>query len=419
MGKDVTYTGGKLHKGQQRIISDVTSNSVKYNIVNASRQSGKTYLLKQLVLYFAINNSKTVNLIVSPYDSQNLRIFNEISAAISSSGIIAKENRSDKIIQLINGSTLIFRSATNYDAIRGISADYIFTDEFAYFKKDAWNLAIRPCMAAKKHSKAFIFSTPRGKNEFYDMAMRGQSTLPENKNYNYYYMSYTENPLYDIEFVKDCKAHYPSAKFNQEFMGEFVDSSSVFDYIHCAVVDEYMERGKGMKYYAGLDLANKGDNTVLTILDEDGNVVKIYSITGVKWTQIVEEVVDILKQYDAHCIIEINSIGDVVYEMIEKEYYNISPIFTSNKSKQEYIEDLVYAFNAVDITIPTKNLCEDLHLELDVFEMGYSPKTRKTTYAARPGWHDDHIISLALANKARKDNETTGEYLINVGGEWL
>jgi len=414
---NIKCKGPKLHKGQQRIVNSIINTPSKYNIVNASRQSGKSFLLKQLVLYYALNNSKYDILIVSPLISQNLKIYDEIVNAIINSGVIKRNNRSEKQIELINGSKLSFKSAENYDGIRGGSHDVVFCDEFAYFKPDAWTLAIRPTMAAKKHSRAFLFSTPRGKNEFYDMSMRGQSDEETNKAYKYFYMSYKENPLYDLDFVNDCKLHYPSAKFQQEFEGLFIDSASVFEYNDCAIVDKYKEPEEGVVYYAGLDLARKKDKTVLTIMNDRGDVVMMHSIGGISWTKIVEGVVAILKKYNAHCIVEVNSIGDVVYEMIEKVYQNISPIFTSNSSKQEYIESLIYSFNAVEISIPTKGLNDNLHLELDVFEMTYSPKTRKVVYAARPGFHDDEIISLVLANKARKDRKSSGEYLIYVGGE--
>jgi len=411
--EDIIYKGSKLHKGQRRIIENLLNVKTKINVINASRQSGKTHMLQQLVLYYAINNPKTINLIVSPFNSQNLRIYSEIKAAIIESGVIQSDNKSDKIIHLINGSQLVFKSAENADAMRGISTDFLFADEFAFWKKDVWDLVVRPTLAAKKHSRAFLFSTPRGKNEFFDMANRGKSTTEDNKNYSYYYMNYSENPMYDLEFVEDARRHYPPAKFKQEFLGEFVDGGSVFsNYQKCAVITKYRKPEPNKTYFAGLDLANKQDRTVLTVMDNNGKVVMMYSNNKTEWKKIVSDVVKILREYSAHCIIETNSIGDVVYELIEDQYTKISPIFTSNSNKQEYIEELILGFNSMLLQIPNKDLNEELHLELDVFEMTYSSKTRKIVYSAREGFHDDTIISLALAYKSKLENKMSGNYVM-------
>lgn len=406
-----TYKGGKLHDGQKRIVKSIINSNNKYSAINASRQSGKTFLMKQLILYFAINNPKTTTLVISPYNAQNLRIYKELLSGIKNTNIVKQDNKSDKIIELINGSVIIFKSSENYDAIRGQSVDYLHMDEMAYFKKDAWDLAIRPTIAAKKHARVFAFSTPRGKNEFYDLCTRGWSDRPEDKQYKYYWMSYLENPLYDIDFVNDCKKYYPKAKFEQEFEGKFFQASSVFDYTHCAVLDQFEEPQKNVKYYAGLDLARKKDKSVLTIMDEDGIVVFIYEANGGKWKTIVDEVVRLLKLYNnASCLVEINSIGDVVFEMLTNEYSNLDSIYTNNKNKQKYIEELIYAFSNSEIAIPTNKLSPQLHLELDVFEMSFSEKTRQTVYRAREGFHDDFIISLSLVNKQKNENKLNNNY---------
>lgn len=413
--KSITYKGGKLHKGQKKIVKNILKTNNKFTIVNSSRQAGKSYMLIQLILYYAINYPKKNLLVISPFNSQNLKIFKDLLRGIESSGIVKSANKSEHIIELINGSQIIFKSTENFAAIRGITSDYVFCDEFAFFKKEAWEEAIQPTMTARKKSRAFIFSTPRGKNDFYKLAMLGMN--PNEKQYQYYFMSYKDNPYYDVSFVRNCKKHYPKDKYEQEFEGKFVDSSSVFDYEECAVIDAYMEPEEGMTYYAGLDLARKKDMTVLTIQDEDGNTVLIYAINGTKWSTIVTNVVQLLKKYNnAECLIEVNSIGDVVYELIAEEYEYITPIFTQNTNKQEYIEELIYAFNNVDITIPTKELLPELHLQLDVFEMSFSEKSRKTVYAARTGYHDDYIISLALANHHRFENEGGGDTSIYVDG---
>ena len=406
MANIVTYKGGRLHRGQIAIRDGIFKAKNKISIVNASRQSGKSFLLVQLLLFFAINEKNTI-LVVSAFNSQNLKILDEICYYLDlQSKLIVKKNRTDKQIVLVNGTIINFRSAESPDAIRGGSYNIVFCDEMAFYKKNVWKSVIAPTMVSRIGSRAFLFSTPRGKNEFYDICMRGKSSKEEDKEYAYYFMSYKDNPFSDLEYIKDCKDNYPEALFNQEFEGEFVDGASVFELNGCDVIEEWLQPIEGMNYYAGLDLANKIDKTVLTILDEDGNTVFIRAINKTKWQNIVSIILEDLRRYnDAYCVVEVNNIGDVVYDLLEAEYYNISPIYSSNQSKQIYIEELIGSINELSILLPTDTLCPDLHSELDTFELSFSPKTRRIVYAARQGFHDDHVISLAIANHNYRSNK--------------
>jgi hypothetical protein len=402
------YKGARLHDGQKRIIKNLIAGNEKINCINAARQSGKSFMLQQLLLYFSLNEKCDI-LVVSPINSQNLKIYDSVFNALFKSGVIIHSNRTEKTLRMINNSVIYFKSAENYDNIRSGTYKYVFCDEFAFFKKDAWVDAINPTMAAKKGSRAFLFSTPRGKNNFWEYCVLGQNT--EELNYSYNYMSYLENPHMDLEFVEECKKRYPPAKFDQEFMGAFIDSATVFDgFESCATINNFEKPIAGKKYYAGIDLANKVDRTVVTIIDENGRVVYIYSVHHSSWKVIVEKILKILTEYnDPDTLVEINSIGDVIFEMLSDKYNNLFPIFTANNNKQIYIEDLIKEFSDKTISIPIRKCCEYLHEELDTFEMNYSPKSRKIIYSARVGFHDDHVISLALANKSRKDNKYVNE----------
>ncbi|MBQ1183051.1 MAG: hypothetical protein IIX60_01240, partial [Clostridia bacterium] len=65
------------------------------------------------------------------------------------------------------------------------------------------------------------------------------------------------------------------------------------------------------------------------------------------------------------------------------------------------------AFENKEIIIP-----DDLTLtdELDAFEVSYSMKNHAVTYGARLGHHDDTVMSLAIANWARRTQAQSGVY---------
>jgi hypothetical protein len=49
------------------------------------------------------------------------------------------------------------------------------------------------------------------------------------------------------------------------------------------------------------------------------------------------------------------------------------------------------------LLLPTRELFEPLDTELRVFTFEYSTKSRKIKYFSPPGFHDDCIMSLAMA----------------------
>jgi len=76
------------------------------------------------------------------------------------------------------------------------------------------------------------------------------------------------------------------------------------------------------------------------------------------------------------------------------------------------IEDLIMGMNENKIKLPSQTLNADLYKELSVFTYEYSPKTRRVKYGAPSGFHDDCVISLALAYHSFKTKINYGKYVI-------
>jgi hypothetical protein len=98
--------------------------------------------------------------------------------------------------------------------------------------------------------------------------------------------------------------------------------------------------------------------------------------------------------------------------MIAKEWQDVHPFQTTSKSKTEIIEGLILDVNEANIQIPSKGLWPYLYDELTVFTYDYNPKTRSIKYGHPSGFHDDTVISLALANYSRKQMKSYGQYVV-------
>ena len=409
-----TYTGFSPTPQQQLVIDKVLNTDAKYITTVSPRQAGKTMLSINMMLYFAINFPNTVTCFISPIYSQARKVMEEMYDAIKDSDIIERVNFSQFEIKLKTGSKVLFKSAEREDSLRGYTFDFLIIDEASYIKESAWKRAIQPTVFIKG-KKVLLFSTPRGRDWFYNIHKMGED--PEFKQYSSCRMSYEGNPYVNIEEIESAKKALPEAIFRAEYLGEFLEGeSSVFTNFNNNIFDRY-PRPQG-QIFAGLDTGQSSDYTVATFIDSTGKIIDIYRDNKKTYEQMTNEVLTRVKKYNANLLVETNSIGGPVFESLKKQWNNTHPFNTSNSSKREIIETLILGFNEGSLSIPSIELNPDLHHELEVFEMTYNPKTRTVQYSARTPFHDDMIMSLAIANYNRLQNKTYGQYAVTGSGRY-
>ena len=73
-------------------------------------------------------------------------------------------------------------------------------------------------------------------------------------------------------------------------------------------------------------------------MDAKGQVVDIYRDNLQDWSKMVEQMLVRIRKWNATVAVEVNSIGDVIFEQIKKQYQNTHPFVTSNKSKNDIIK---------------------------------------------------------------------------------
>jgi hypothetical protein len=394
------------HTKQKEIIDGILNTDIKYHIISLGRQSGKSLMGMNLMLYWAINNRPCKILWVSPVYSQTNKVQKELNEAIKNSNIVETCNYSESYIKLRTGSEIYFRSAERFDNIRGYTFDYAIIDEAAYIKEEAWTTAIKPTLAVRG-KKVLFLSTPKGKNWFYNLYQIGLSD--DNTNYKSYKGSSYDTPFINDEEIEDAKKTLPKNIFRQEYLAEFLEGGGeVFSNIDNNTYDQWPTTYD--KIYCGIDLGKQEDYTVATFVDKNGNTVEIYRNNRTEWNTLINDLSALINKYNATTLIEVNSIGDVIYEQLKKKVKSIEPFVTSNKSKLEIIEGLILDFNENNIKIPSKKLFSPLYDELGYFTYEYNPKSRSIKYGHPNGLHDDCIISLALANYCRKTQSTKGTY---------
>lgn len=402
------YQGFTPHIKQRGMIQGILNSESKYHVACVGRQFGKSLMAINLSLYWMINDGPCKVLWVSPVYSQSNKVQKEMMQAIGASGIVKNCNYSENYITLKNGSEIIFRSAEKYDNIRGMTVDYGVLDEASFMKEDAWKEAIRPVFMVRGKKVLFI-STPKGKNWFYELFQLAQS-----KDYPQY-VSYTgssyDTPYIDSQEIEDAKKTLPENVFQQEYLAKFIDSGGeVFTNLDKNLFASYS--APAGKVYCGVDLGKQEDYTVATFIDNNGKVIDIYRANAQEWTKMTDEILQRIRKYSATTMVEVNSIGDVIYEQIKRQWQDTHPFITTSKSKNEIIEGLILDVNETNVMIPDSQLFPWLLNELEVFTYDYNPKTRSIRYGHPTGLHDDCVISLAIANYNRKQNRSLGTYAV-------
>jgi len=395
----------KPHPKQKEIHELINNGKEKYYCVAIGRQFGKTLLAENQALYWAINNNKVLVGWVSPVYSQCKKVYGEIHNAIVGTPYLAECNKSDLIINLVNKSVIQFFSAERYDNIRGNTFDYLICDEFAFIKKEAWTEVLKATVLVRG-KKVLVISTPKGKNHFFDI----YNMAKDNETYCSISGTSFDNPKIELSELEDAKRNLPEHVFKQEYLAEFLeDGSAVFKNIkECITTASATEI-----CYAGIDLGRANDFTVLTILNESGQVFYCERWRHMEWSMIISNLIAVLNRYRPRCYVEVNGMQDAIFEQIRNAInFNknqLQGFITSSKSKQSIIEDLIVAFENREIGIPNN---QDLMDEFSFFSYEYNLKTRQIHYSAPQGLHDDMVMSLAIAWRARKEMKTKGTYHI-------
>ena len=352
------------HSNQLLIHNSIRNEPYKYYALNIGRQFGKSLLGENQALdwFFNIGNAKIGW--VSPVYKQCKKVFKDIDTAFGNNQNVFKDkNKTELVFTGHNGSSINFYSAESYDS-------------------------------------AFL-STPKGKNHFHKI----HSLDGVNDNYKSFTMTSYDNPIILPSEIDDARLTLPDHVFRSEYLAEFIDGGSgVFKNI--LINDTPNQTGR---YYAGIDLGRADDYTVLTIVNEQGQMIHCERWRHNTWQNIVNELVKKLKAFKCKTYVEVNSIGDAIYEQIKDQYSNIEPFTTTAKSKQDAIETLQVAIQNKEFSCLS---IDWLLKEFDIFTYVYNPQTKNVRYSAPNGFHDDGVISSCLAYKALKDLRNSGEIIL-------
>lgn len=295
------------------------------------------------------------------------------------------------------GGSIQIRSADNPDSLRGEGLDLIVYDESAFMREEAFTEAGRPALSDREGGALFI-STPKGRNWFWRLYMRG---LSDETGWAAWRLPTSSNPHIKPAEIEAARQHLPAAVFSQEYLAEFVeDAGLVFrNLAACIHPAPPATPEPGRRYYMGVDWGQSRDFTVLLVIDDRGVVVALDRFNQIGWDVQRGRLETLALHWQVELIMaEANSMGGPNIEALQARGLPVFAFTTTTDSKDRLIQALTLAFEQRNISIPDDPV---LLAELQAFEAERLPSGR-WRYEAPGGMHDDTVIALALAHEARQ-----------------
>jgi hypothetical protein len=306
-----------------------------------------------------------------------------------------------------------FYSGGSPDSMAGEGVDFVVVDEAALIPDNVWQQIVRPTLM-DTGGEAFIISTPRGHNWFWQMWKLGQEGKP---GYESWRFPQTANPFVPQSETEAAKDELPTIIFRQEIMAEFLAAgASIFGLgleRDGVMIDDIVEpRGN---VFVGIDLAKQEDFTVITAdREDDGMPCYFERFNQIDWpTQqnriafAIAELEDTPGVESVTALVDSTGLGDVVYDNLTAAGVDVTPIKFSNQSKEQMARLL-----AADMEHGRAHVLADMREEFESYEFTLTANGRYQFEAATG--HDDMVAAKMLAHWGRVHEGGQGVEIVTI-----
>ena len=161
-----------LYPFQEKLINNFHKN--RFNICKMPRQTGKSTTVVSYLLHYAVFNDNVNIGILANKAATARELLDRLQTAYENlpkwmqQGVISWNKGS---LELENGSK-IMAASTSASAVRGMSFNILFLDEFAFVPNhiaESFFASVYPTITSGQNTKVIIVSTPHGMNHFYRM----------------------------------------------------------------------------------------------------------------------------------------------------------------------------------------------------------------------------------------------------------
>ena len=420
----------KMYDFQEKLVRNFHEN--RFNICKMPRQSGKSTTVVSYLLHYALfNDSVTIGILANKAATAR-ELLGRLQTAYEAlphwmqQGIVAWNKGS---MELENKSKIIAAS-TSASAVRGMSFNIIFLDEFAFIPNhiaDEFFSSVYPTISSGKSTKVIIVSTPKGMNHFY--RLWHDSELNRNEYVNTE-VHWSEVPGRDDAWKEQTIKNTSEAQFNTEFECEFLGS---IDTLVSPAKLKTLTYRTPLKSNAGLDVYANPENghTYFITADvsrgtaNDYSAFMVFDITEIPYRVVAKfrdneikpllfptKIHEVAKAYnEAYVMVEVNDIGEQVANTLQfdLEYDNL--VMASMRGRAGQILGAGFSGGRAQLGVRTtkavkkvgcsnlKQLIEDNKLIIEDYDCVNELSTfiiKGSSYAADDGCNDDLVACMFM-----------------------
>ena len=215
----------KLRGYQDKLINHYNTN--RFNVVLASRQSGKSITSCAYLLWYLVFHPEVTVAVLANKGAIAREMIARIVTMLESVPFFLQPG-----VKILNKGSIEFANdskvvaaATSSSSIRGMSINLLYLDEFAFVEDAAtFYTATYPVVTSGKESKVIITSTANGVgnmfHKIYESAVHGQSE------YKDFLINWFDVPGRDDEWKEQTIANTSEAQFEQEYGNSFLGTGN-------------------------------------------------------------------------------------------------------------------------------------------------------------------------------------------------
>lgn len=332
-----------------------------------------------------------------------------------------------------SNNTRIHALSSNPSAFRS-KGGKVTIDEFAHHKSDTllWKAAV-PCITWGAPLR--ILSTHNGKGTlFYKFVEEaGKGLLPWQLHRTDIYTAASDgivdailgkaaSPEEKEKWIAELRSYCTSEEVWQE---EYccIPSDEKTAFIHFALLEQCygapVELSPRDTLYAGIDIARKGDFTVIWRLVSRSNILYTVGLTCLRnetYSRQFELMLSLLKTPALRRIcVDASGLGGMISELIEKEFgkARVEKIVFNSKIKEEMAFALRKRFEDKTLFIPSSpEIAEDIHSVKKIIT-----RANNVRFAGErnENGHADRFWALAMAVHAAENAPQTGGRILSTG----
>ena len=419
-----------MYDFQKEILMDFHNN--RFNIAKLPRQTGKSTTVVAYLLHYAIfNDSVNIGILANKASTARellgrLQLAYENLPKWMQHGILVWNKGN---VELENGSKILAAS-TSASAVRGMSFNILFLDEFAFVPNhvaEQFFASVYPTITSGKSTKVIIISTPNGMNHFYKMwedARNGKNGYVTNE------VHWSQVPGRDAKWKEETMKNTSKRQFAQEFECDFLGSADTLispaklqtipftdPILSNAGLDVHKRAEKDHEYIITVDVARGigGDYSAFVVFDITTlpyQIVAKYRNNEIKPVMFPSVILQVCKEYNnPYVLVEVNDIGDSIAATMnyDLEYPNV--LMCSMRGRAGQVVGQGFSGNKTQLGVKMsitvkkqgcanlKAIIEDDKLTFKDFDILRELTTfiqRKQAWEADDGYHDDLVMCLVI-----------------------